>query len=97
MKRLFPKTTCTDGTVLSIQASSFHYCSPRGDHGPWEMVEVGYIRDNDGKQLLPPPTWEQYADSGELKSEVYGYVPKPLVLEFLLAHGVPNILPEALQ
>ncbi len=23
--------------------------------------------------------------------------PKPLVLEFLLAHGVPNILPEALQ
>ncbi len=33
---------CADGTTLSVQASSTHYCSPRDDDGPWSAVEIGF-------------------------------------------------------
>lgn len=30
-----------DGSKLSVQASRWHYCSPRTDDGPWDKFEVG--------------------------------------------------------
>lgn len=30
-----------DGSRLSVQASRWHYCSPRTDDGPWDEFEVG--------------------------------------------------------
>ena len=32
--------TCRDGARFSIQASHYHYCTPRTDTGPWTHVEV---------------------------------------------------------
>jgi len=32
--------TCGDGTEMSVQASQYHYCTPRSDEGPWASVEV---------------------------------------------------------
>lgn len=69
-----------------MQASSFHYCTPREDEGPYSAVEVGYIRDADGAPLTPPDSWREHAD-GEFPSSVYAYVPMQLVEDFIAAHG----------
>lgn len=37
-----PRILCGDGTTMSVQASSGHYCSPRESEGPWWAVEIGY-------------------------------------------------------
>lgn len=81
------RTVCNDGVSLSIQASKYHYCSPREDDAaPWYQVEVGYIRDINDKPLTPPDSWQEYAD-GDFPSSVYGYVPVELVAEFIKLHG----------
>ena len=79
-KDLHDKIRCADGTVLSVQASHTHYCTPRLDYGPYSHVEVGYPTAD------PPETWRTYAD-GEYPSTVYGYVPVELVREFIDSHG----------
>ena len=33
---------CLDGFTVSVQASSFNYCDPRTDTGPYTSVELGY-------------------------------------------------------
>lgn len=35
-----PPLVCADGTLLSVQASTIHHCSPRSDFGPYESAEV---------------------------------------------------------
>jgi len=74
-----PRIICMDGTELSVQASSHHYCIPRTG-GPYTHVEVGYLSDDH------PPTWADYAD-GEYPTTVYGCVPVELVREYVEAHG----------
>ena len=86
MKPLSPRTPCTDGTSLSIQASQDHYCSPREDEGPYSCVEVGFIRDATGAPLSPPESWREYGD-GQFPLSVYGYVPVGLVEAFIAEHG----------
>ena len=39
-----PPVVCNDGTVLSVQAGEFLYCTPRNNDGPWTHVEVMVIR-----------------------------------------------------
>jgi len=39
-RRLHPRITLDDGTELSVQASSSHYCSPKDDVGPYVSLEV---------------------------------------------------------
>jgi len=76
--------TCADGTILSVQASSTHYCSPRYNSGPYSRVEVGY------PSVAPPDTWREFFDGDWDKDptdSVYGYVPIELVREFIEAHG----------
>ena len=85
LKEHAPHITCADGTTLSVQASSNHYCTPRTHRGPYSKVEVGY------PSVAPPDSWADYFD-GEWGRDaptdsVYACVPIELVREFSLAHG----------
>jgi hypothetical protein len=83
-----PATSCKNGVRLSVQASRYHYCSPREDGGPYSSVEVGFIA-LDSKPYPAPESWLPYADNsgkGTL-SDVFGYVPVELVEEFIAQNG----------
>lgn len=86
MKPIARTTACKDGTTLSIQASQFHYSTPRRDEGPYTAMEVGYISDPKDERITPPDAWREYSD-GEFPSDVYGYVPVELIDQFIEAHG----------
>lgn len=77
---------CKDGISLSVQASRYHYCTPRDNTGPYTHVEVGFILDENENQVIPPESWRNYSD-GEFPNSVYGYVPLTLVVEFIIDHG----------
>ncbi len=78
---------CNDGTELSVQASSTHYCTPRENSAGWFEVEVGY------PSVKPPDSWREYydGDKDEFDNDgtgsVYGYVPAQLVREYIKLHG----------
>lgn len=82
-----PRTICSDGVSLSIQASSTHYCTPREDQGPYLAMEFGYIQDANGDRLAPPETWADYTDGPEFPNDVYGYVPVEMIESFIADHG----------
>jgi len=93
-KEHLKKIVCSDGTMLSVQASEYHYCSPRAMRGPYVLVEVGY------PTASPPDSWADYfgGDWDDVLSRlcsVYGYVPIELVVEFINDHG--GILRENFQ
>lgn len=78
-----PMVVCADGFKMSVQASGFHYCSPRASHGGWYQVEVGFPSER-VEALMP------YIDGrpDEYPTEtVYGYVPLDTVAEVIVAHG----------
>jgi len=82
-----PVTVLKDFVKLSIQASEFHYCSPRENDCPnYSLVEVGFI-EKDGKRFPAPESWLPYAEDRNLLSDVFGYVPIELVNEFIAEHG----------
>lgn len=86
MREINPTTICKDGTSLSIQASAFHYCSPRDNEGPYTSMEVGYISDANDQRVTPPESWRAHGD-GDFPSDVYGWVPVALIEEFIASHG----------
>lgn len=64
---------------LSIQASSYNYCHPKHDHGPYTCFEVAYMLSD-----------VVFASIPELKSngdDVYGYVGIKDVISLLLSEG----------
>ena len=65
---------CADGATISVQASHFHYCTPRGDRGPYTHVEVW---------LATAPVTEFDYD----EEEPSAYVPIEKVVEFIDNHG----------
>ena len=65
---------CADGTTISVQASQFHYCTPRSDYGPYTHVEVW--------QSSAPVTEFDYDEEGPS-----AYVPIEKVVEFIDNHG----------
>ena len=72
---------CADGFNMSVQASTYNYCTPKNNTGPWDSVEVGF-----------PSAYEfclmPYAEEPEQPTEsVYGYVPNILVRSVIEAHG----------
>lgn len=77
-----PLAVCKDGFVLSIQASSYHYCSPRINRAEqYASVEIGYVSQYE--ELLAP-----YADGpGVTKIIGYGYVPVEIADQLLEKHG----------
>ena len=85
MKEIAPQIECVDGTKLSVQASHYHYSTPRDNTGPYTEVEVAF------PTVEPPESWARHFDgdwdSGDRTGSVYGYVPIELVREYIEAHG----------
>jgi hypothetical protein len=77
---------CASGVSLSVQASTFHYCTPRTNNGPWTHVEVGFIYDENEEPIDPPDSWKEYA-TDTFPCDVYAYVPLELVVEFVRTNG----------
>lgn len=78
---------CTDGTTLSVQASSGHYCSPRESfindqneitYFDYSHVEVWCVSCD------TPASWKEYGDQEE---SPYAYIPVSMVEEFIAEHG----------
>jgi len=65
---------CADGTTISVQASRFHYSTPRSDCGPYTHVEVW---------LATAPVTEFDYD----KEYPSAYIPIEKVVEFIDNHG----------
>ena len=75
---LRPKLICEDGFTISIQASAWHYCTPRAtfqDGKMYTALELGFASIKD--ELI-----EDYRDG-----TVYPYVPVELVDKLLEKHG----------
>lgn len=74
---------CADGFEFSVQASGFHYCSPRVDNAQvYEKLEVGY--QNQVEELLGE------TDDGH----VWGYVPAEKIRKIIAKHGGSGNIPE---
>ena len=72
---------CKDGFTMSVQASHFHYCTPRGDDPPYRRVEIGYPSAKDDALM-------EYAETpADPTGTVYGYVPIEIVEQVIAAHG----------
>lgn len=73
-----PRLYCNDGYSISVQASEFHYCSPRlNGLQDYKRVELGFPSMED--ELI-----NEYADGGDDYTDtVYGYVP----IEVVEKHG----------
>ena len=73
---------CHDGFTMSVQASRFHYCSPRlYGIGEYTELEVGFP-NMDEETLFP------YSDGGS----VYAYVPVSVIDAIIEKHGgIANI------
>ena len=73
-KGIADSVECADGTTVSVQASQFHYCTPRTDKGPYTHVEVW---------LATAPVTEFDYD----KEYPSAYIPIEKVVEFIDNHG----------
>ena len=62
MKPQNPSVEFRDG-FLSIQASSFNYCHPKHDHGPYTCFEVAYLLND-----------SVFANIPELQDTTLGYL-----------------------
>jgi hypothetical protein len=81
MKTLLGKVKCADGFTISIQASSFHYCSPRDDEGPYTHVECGFPSEHE-------PLLDEYCgDLDNPTDTVYGYVPRSVIEAVMAKHN----------
>ena len=76
-----PYIVCADGLVLSIQASQYHFCSPRNDEGPYTTVEIGFPSYR-VEELMP------YAEDPIFPTNtVYARVPVETVLQIINSRG----------
>jgi len=85
---------CKDGFTMSVQASAYHYCSPKIHNAEsYTEVEIGY--PNNREPLLDKycegyGLWvkgkELFKDS-TFKNAVYPYVPADVLIEVIMKHG----------
>ena len=76
-----PRLYCNDGYSISVQASEFHYCSPRlNGLQDYKSVELGYPSAED--ELV-----NEYAEGMDYTDTVYGYVPIEVVEKLIEKHG----------
>lgn len=78
---MVPKLNCVDGLKLSMQASKFHYCTPRDNYGPWSAVEIGF------PTLTIPELLEYAEDADNPTDTVYANVPLTLLAKIIDDHG----------
>ena len=67
--------------LVSMQATAYHYCSPRHNQGPWSQVELGF------PSSLEPAFMPYCEDTTRPTDTVYGWVPLTVVAEVVDAHG----------
>lgn len=63
-----PSLKASDGFTVSVQASEYHYCTPRNNAGPYSHVECGFP-----KEL--PVAWAEWAETPDTTSTVFHYIP----------------------
>ena len=73
-KMLADSVKCADGTTLSVQASKYHYCTPRDNQGPYTAVEVWCVSSD--------VTEFEYSEE-----DPSAYVPIEDVVRFIENHG----------
>lgn len=77
-----PHLICNDGFEVSVQASEYHYCSPRVNGAAiYNTVELGFPNMEDS--LIMEYAENPYNPTGT----VYGYVPVSIVNELIEKHG----------
>lgn len=82
MEGIRPAIRCKDGFQISVQASEFHYCSPRiNGADEYKSVELGFPNYED---LLILPYAE---DPCNPTHSIYGNVPIEIVNELIEKHG----------
>jgi len=83
---------CEDGFSMSVQASEYHYCSPRisGLGESYIAVEVGFPTEEENLLI------EHAEDPDEPTGTVYPYVPAQVILDVIEKHGgmVSGQIPE---
>ena len=67
-----------DGSSISIQASAFHYCTPRDNTGPYTHFEVW--------PDAIVPGWDSYSTGADGHGP-YANVPQEQVQLFITLHG----------
>lgn len=72
---------CVDGFTLSVQASTFHACTPRASSGPYRTVEVMA-----GRGVLPSRFMLEEEDVCD-EPMIYRFVPIDMVAHVIDAHG----------
>ena len=74
---------CEDGFTMSVQASEYHYCSPRrsGLGESYTSVEVGFPSEKEDLLM------EHAEDYDKPTGTVYPYVPVEVVLQVIMKHG----------
>lgn len=75
-----PRLTLADGTSLSIQASAYHYCTPKDNTGPYSSIEVGFVEGPSGRPTRP-------RSFGSYGGGVWGWVPVSAVNAYIKRHG----------
>ena len=79
--RPLPHIVCNDGLTFSVQASQYHYCTPREDNCEYSEVEIGFPSQKI-EQLM------RFAeDADNPTGTVYGWVPIEVVDEIISEHG----------
>jgi hypothetical protein len=77
------RIVCKDGFSMSVQASSFHYCSPKEDNAiEYDAVEVGFPSEIE-------PLLTEYSEGmidTDPTSSVYMYVPSNVIFEIIKKH-----------
>lgn len=74
-------TICKNGTIISIQASDFHYCDPRINGAQeYNKFELNLLVED--KKRLKFKELNQYDDG-----YVFGYVPAELVQRLIDSFG----------
>lgn len=81
-----------DGGSMSVQASEYHYCSPRinlDSYAGYNSFEIGFPN----KHYPELDKYQDYSPSGDPTDSVYAYVPLEVVEQLInSAGGVTGVL-----
>jgi len=88
-----PQVVCASGLRMSVQASAYHYSSPRESEGPWYRVEVGFPSE----RVEALMEWMEDWGDTQPTDAVYGYVPIEVVAQVIADNGGFSKAPEAGQ
>jgi len=80
-----PRIICNDGFTMSVQASKYTYCEPRGFYNFYTEMEIGFPSERE--ELIMA-----YAENKNNPTEtVYGYVPRDIIQKVIDKHKGINI------